>query len=490
MDENIEKTPKEIIRENYTFKNINLSKTKREYPSYKLYNNIKPFLLEDNKITEYKPLSKRNTLRIKFLHSKFNLKKINNSSSVKSLNLSYMNKFNKNNNKFSNLNKKLINKSIIFNLKSLIKNNKLNNSITNRNKDNSFNKYKLLRKSISYEELINKSIFKINSKENSSIKNKKKEWKRKLKKNIKDHFIIDKKTLENYNLLFKNGIGLKKKNYYIEEKENEDDDEAINNNNIYRKNYSYNNIKLFRRNNNYYNCFSVFRSTFRYEDYYCTPLEFLHKYYKKNEIDLMKAYPAFFGLNKSPFKEADLIFKPTLKQIFDYEDKINNKKLNKTFNIIKYTNKNKDDNSQNQLSKEKIKDKKTKKIKFIKINILNDKKRKKIKCIPFSINYEREIDPNEGTVEYFEQKYDKYMKNKNKKIIQRLENQNYKKSKFEFLKNDHIQKMKAELEVQRQSRAVLETIRKNYIASNYLINHPEFLYYNFISNDNRIKKNE
>ena len=94
----------------------------------------------------------------------------------------------------------------------------------------------------------------------------------------------------------------------------------------------------------------------------------------------MKAYPAFFGLNKSPFKEADLIFKPTLKQIFDYEDKINNNKLNKTFNIIKYTNKNKnkDDNSQNQLSKEKIKDKKMKKIKFIKVNILNDKKRNKM----------------------------------------------------------------------------------------------------------------
>ena len=72
-------------------------------------------------------------------------------------------------------------------------------------------------------------------------------------------------------------------------------------------------------------------------------------------------------------------------------------------------------------------------------------------------------------------KYEKYLKNKKMRIKRKIENNNYKKSKFEFLKNEHVQKMNSELEIQRISRPILETIRKNYIISNYLINHPKML---------------
>lgn len=187
----------------------------------------------------------------------------------------------------------------------------------------------------------------------------------------------------------------------------------------------------------------------------------------------MKSYPAFFGLNKSPFKKADLIFKPTLLQIIEYEDKINNndKKIKKNININKHISAYRNNNS--LIIKEKVH--KNNKFKFIKKILLNNKNRnrQKIKCSPFSVHYEREIDPNEGTSQYFEQKYEKYIQNKKKNLIQKIENQKYKKSKFEFLKNEHIQKMNADLEILRQTRPLLKKIKKNYIISNYLCCKPE-----------------
>ena len=372
-----------------------------------------------------------------------------------------------------------MNKTFFIKLKANLNNSKTakidNKILSDRIKMNNYNISKILKKNNSCETLISRNtIFKNNKNEELMLKNKKNELKIKLKNDMQKHFIIDKATLQKYNLLFK--IGLKRKtNAYIEGLKNEPD-EAINKNNLYNTNNSFDNKNSFKINN-YYNCFSVFKSTFRYEDYYFTPLEFLNKYFNKNDIMLMKSFPAYFGLNKSPFKEADLIFKPTLLQKIEYEEKVKKNKKNKNINIKNfYLNVNRNDIKKMRNSKSE--NKKSYKIHFNLNNIHlinNNSNRKQFKFNPFIPNYEREIEPNEGTVEYFEKKFEKYLKNKRIKIKQKIENNNYKKSKFEFLKNEHVQKMNRELEIQRISRPILETIRKNYIISNFLINHPKML---------------
>lgn len=468
--------PKDIIPDKLIFRKSYLSRTKT---NYSFFNNKKKDIIDINKIVKlnpkFKPLSKKNIIKIKLLHSKFLSKNNNDSSSLlKSSNLSCIIKDDRKNNG-NNINNKKLNKTIFLKLTPKLNNNKedkIDNSfLTNRLKIKKYNISNILKKSNSCEALINKNtIFNNYQNEELALKNKKNELKKKLKKDMQKHFIIDKATLQKYNLLFK--IGLKRKtNTYIEGLKN-DPDEAINKNNLYNTNNSFDNKSTFRINN-YYNSFSVFKSTFRYEDYYFTPLEFLNKYFNKNDIMIMKSFPAYFGLNKSPFKEADLIFKPTLLQKIQYEEKVKNKKKNKIMNIKSfYLNRN-----IIKMVKSKSENKKIykKKFKFQKINSINNNNLKILKFNPFIPNYEREIEPNEGTEEYFKQKYEKYLKNKKMRIKRKIENNNYKKSKFEFLKNEHVQKMNSELEIQRISRPILETIRKNYIISNYLIKHPKKL---------------
>ena len=477
MNEDSNIIPKEIIPDKYIFRKSYLSRSKT---NYSFFNNKKRDTIEENKIlklnSNFKPLSKNNSIRIKLLHSKFLSKNNNDSFSLlKSSNLSHTNE-DKNKDKINNIK---MNKTFFKKLKSISnnsKNAKIDNSIlTDRIKMKNSKISKILKKSNSCETVINKNII-INNNQNDELvlKNKKNELKIKLKKDMQKHFIIDKATLQKYNLLFK--IGLKRKtNKYIEGLKN-DPDEAINKNNLYNINNSFDNKNSFKINNNYYNCFSVFKSTFRYEDYYFTPLEFLNKYFNNNDIVLMKSFPAYFGLNKSPFKEADLIFKPTLLQKMQYEEKIKNKKKKKLNLKSFYLNLNRNGI---KIRKSKSENKKSYKniFNFRNINIINNNNtnRKIFKFNPFIPNYEREIEPNEGTEEYYEQKYAKYLKNKKIKIKEKIENNNYKKSKFEFLKNEHVQKMNSELEIQRISRPILETIRKNYIISNYLINHPKML---------------
>ena len=461
MKENInKKTEKNFFKKSY------LTKTKRAYSSYKHNKGIEHSLLYENNNSFFNPLTKRNILGIKTLLSKFIINK-NKSSFLHSSNLSCINKDNK---KICfNLNDKKIDKNLFYKYISLLNNSKdSSNYLKNENKKNSFNKYKLLKNNNSYKELINRSNINKKTNEELLLENKKNELKKRLNKDIQKNIIIDKKTLQEYNILFK--IGLRKKLIsYIKGVEN-DVDESINNNNSYKKNYSPKNIKLFKINNNYYNCFFVYKTTFRYEDYHYSPLEFLQKFYNKDEIMLMKSYPAFFRLNKSPFKEADLIFKPTLLQVLEYEDKMKNQQLNKTV----YANKKLNKNNVKTLIKEKSKDKKINKGKLIKMNTMKNKEKKKIKYNPK--NNEREIDPNEGTIEYFDQKFEKYMNNKKDRLMHNIESYKYKKNKFEFLKNEHTQKMEAELEMQRKTRPILESIRKNYIASNYLINQPKIIF--------------
>ena len=86
-------------------------------------------------------------------------------------------------------------------------------------------------------------------------------------------------------------------------------------------------------------------------------------------------------------------------------------------------------------------------------------------------NYERDIEPNEGTVEYFEEKYQKYLRNKIKRLKEKFDNYHYKKMKYAFLKNQNAQKNNTEFEIQRQTKSIIETIRNNYTFSNYINKH-------------------
>ena len=110
----------------------------------------------------FRPISERDKIRIKLLKTKFKPKiNINNTSYLKSLNISKVSKDEKD---LPPFNKRKIDKSIINKYKSLINDKKKiknNNSILIlRNKNNMLNKYKLLKKNNSTETIFNKSKFK------------------------------------------------------------------------------------------------------------------------------------------------------------------------------------------------------------------------------------------------------------------------------------------------------------------------------------------
>ena len=410
----------------------------------------------------FRPISERDKIRIKLLKTKFKPKiNINNTSYLKSLNISKVSKDEKD---LPPFNKRKIDKSIINKYKSLIndkKKTKNNNSILIlRNKNNMLNKYKLLKKNNSTETIFNKSKFK--KSEDLTLKRKKNELKKRLIKNMQKHFIIDKETFHKYNLLFK--IGIKRKGHSkIDNLDNIDEQTNNNSDNYDNKNESFDNKNTYKKN--YFdNFYTIMKSTYRYEDYYFTPIEFLHKYFTDDEIYLMKSFPSFFGFNKTPFKKTDLIFKPTLLQKIEHEDKLkpnHNKTINIDKHITKFFIKNEKTKIKKKVKSAKIVHKKTK----------NDKKKEKIKCKPFVSNYERDIEPNEGTVEYFEEKYQKYLRNKIKRLKEKFDNYHYKKMKYAFLKNQNAQKNNTEFEIQRQTKSIIETIRNNYTFSNYINKH-------------------
>ena len=81
-------------------------------------------------------------------------------------------------------------------------------------------------------------------------------------------------------------------------------------------------------------------------------------------------------------------------------------------------------------------------------------------------HYERDIEPDEGTVQYFERKYIKYLSNKEKRMEKKINNIKFKKSQFEFLKNERTQKLEEEKNVQRITGPIINIIKKNYIRAN------------------------
>jgi len=75
------------------------------------------------------------------------------------------------------------------------------------------------------------------------------------------------------------------------------------------------------------NFFSDIQTTFRYEDIYNTPREFIQKNFSREEKNFMVLDPKYFFLNKPPFSNANLPLKYTLKEKINEEDEILNKKI-------------------------------------------------------------------------------------------------------------------------------------------------------------------
>ena len=274
------------------------------------------------------------------------------------------------------------------------------------------------------------------------LKRKKKMLKGRLLSAISKHIIINNETFKHYDLIYKN------KN---EEKKNENDiSENIIKKNIFDKNFHYSN------HNSY--CFSNIRPPFRYEDTYFSPMELLQKFFTREEIIILKSSPAYFGLNKFPFK-ADVKFNPTLLSKFDVED---NKYI---FNESLPVNKPKNKRIIFDLKKEMQKIKKVFKEKKVK-----KRKREPIKGKDFVSHYERDIEPDEGTVAYFDRKYLKYLSNKEKKMEKKINNLKFKKNRFEYLKNLRTQKIQEEKNIQRIATPYINIIKRNYLRSNNNIN--------------------
>ena len=280
-------------------------------------------------------------------------------------------------------------------------------------------------------------------KQEEEIKKRKKLLKAKLITSLSRHIVINKDTYHYYNYLFKDELDPEEKKLkeYIQKKINPK--------------------KIFHFIKHHPDIFSKNKPPFRYEDYYFSPLELLNKYFTKEDLVLLICSPEYFGLDRLPFKNSDFEFNPTLLSKLEYEENSGNynKLINKN-NKISIKKNNKFD-----LEKE------LKKIKNIfKERKINKIKRKPIKGKDFISHYERDIEPDEGTVQFFERKYAKYLNNKEKRMEKKINNIKYKKSQFEFLKNARTQKLEKERNVQRITGPIINVIKKNYLKVNNNIN--------------------
>ena len=290
------------------------------------------------------------------------------------------------------------------------------------------------------KELINQPNVKNLLKHEEEMKQKKKLLKGRLLTALSRHLVINNETFKLYDIIYKK-----------EEKKNENEEENI-------KNKSHIN-NYFHYINHNSNCFSNVRPPFRYEDYYYSPMELLQKYFTKEEIIVLKSSPGYFGLNKFPFKNSDFKFNPTLLSKFDVED--NKEILNDNHQVIKLRK----EKSKFDLNKEMEKIKK-----LFKTKKILKKKREPIKGKDFVSHYEREIEPDEGTVSYFERKYNKYMVNKEKNMEKKINDLKYKKSRFEYLRNLRTKKLEEEKNIQRITMPVIDIIKRNYLRANSNIN--------------------
>ena len=273
-------------------------------------------------------------------------------------------------------------------------------------------------------------------KQEEQIKKKKKELKARLLTALSKDLVLNKGSFNYYNKVFKDE-DVKKVDDIIPKKKDKK--------------------KIFYYIKHHPDIFSKSKPPFRYEDYYYSPLEFLTKYFSKEELILLKSSPEYFGLDRLPFKNSDFEFNPTLLSKLEYEE--NSGDENKL--IIKEKKNISCKKNKFDLNKELNKIKKI----FQKRKI-NKVKRKPIKGKDFVSHYERDIEPDEGTVQYFERKYIKYLNNKEKRMEKKINNIKYRKSQFEFLKNERTQKLEEEKNVQRITNPIINIIKKNYIRAN------------------------
>ena len=287
--------------------------------------------------------------------------------------------------------------------------------------------------------LLKEPNFKNLLKHEEEMKQKKKVLKGRLLTALSRHLVINRDTFKLYDIIYKN-----------EEKKDQDD---------YIPKKTINNYFHFTNRNIDY--FSKVRPAFRYEDYYYSPLELLKKYFTKEEIIILKSSPGYFGLNRFPFKNSDFEFTPTLLSKFD-EEKNSENDIHHTRHIYKY-HKNKKIKFDMEKEMERIK-------KLFQEKKIIKKKREPIKGKDFVSHYERDIEPDEGTVAYFDRKYFKYLANKEKKMEKKINYIKFKKSRFEYLKNLRTKKLQEEKNIQRITSPIINIIKKNYLLSNTNLN--------------------
>ena len=291
------------------------------------------------------------------------------------------------------------------------------------------------------EDFFNNSKIKDLIKKEKEIEKKKKRLKGRLLTSLSKHLVMNKEMYNKYNHLFKNEEDSENKKLNIENEK------------------KINSKKMFYLINNFPNFFSEIKPSFRYEDCSYTPLEFLIKYFTKEELILIKSSPDYFGLKKLPFKNSDFEFYPTLLSRIENEE--NGKDLDNSKRIEKFV-----DNKYNKIN---IKNEMNKIKKVFNQRKQNIVKKKLLKGKDFVSHYEREVEPDEGTVEYFERKYIKYMNNKEKRMEKKISNIQYKKNQFEYLKNQRTKKLDEDKSIQRITGPVINIIRKNYIRTNNIV---------------------
>ena len=184
----------------------------------------------------------------------------------------------------------------------------------------------------------------------------------------------------------------------------------------------------------------------------------------------MKSFPKYFGLNKAPFKFSEQIYNPTLLDKIQTEDGEMNiesykNKIDKKIEESKL--KQKENNIKQNYSideKNNIENKRKIYIKLLKINKKsffekNTSKPKKIKLKPFEFHYERDIDPEEGTIPFFEKRFNRYLDKKMEELRNKLKNNKENITKFEFGKKRIIKKIKKEEYVNK----LLNIVKQNYL---------------------------
>ena len=332
------------------------------------------------------------------------------------------------------------------NLSKIDKQNSSNNKIINEYNNNKKQNYlpKKIQQRSSSAKIIQQNLevskeLKIKNilKHEEKMKLQKKLLKGRLLTALSRHLVINKETFNNYNIL------------YIDKEEDKKDNIIDESKNKKKANF----FHLINNNSDY---FSKIRPTFRFEDFYYSPMELLQKYFTNEEINLLKSSPNYFGLNKIPFKNSDFQVNWTLLSKFDSEE---NKEVISDSDIFGNEQRNKNLKFNNEKEKDKLK-------RVFREKKINKIKREPIKGKDFVSHYERDIDPDEGTVAYFDRKYNKYLSNKEKKMEKKINSLKFKKNRFEYLKNLRTQKLKEEKNIQRICTPIINIIKKNYMRAN------------------------